>query len=1417
MAEERRTVQVTGLPTGVSKERLADKLAIHFLRTRNGGGEITSITIPDDSSTTALITFEDSEGECRIFLQVAMTVDYGRLPDGRAAMRTLKKNFADVQFSFDQREELCTVKGRFSDIQDLANEVLSLLQTSEPAKSPVLKTSEKSPGPTGQEDHSQKAERKKENKMKERAPFPVPRSPSPLCPESTGAGHLDSTRHATEASEDFSLMMDSDIYKYIQKHGEEKYKQILCKHKVEVVDISTKDVTTLFLQSSLESLGSMESLQEAHWDLRSLYQEYENTLRKEQILKEGITESKLYCEILQFRYPKILLSEDDTYIYIIGSSSDVSEAKQYLLNIQIKQGSIGKYDSGSPSTLLPTRTSLDDKNDKHPKLTGSGKPDGSKDYRLAANFNSCREPVWKSKVLGDDDLFSRLGPSEGAHMFSRDFASQGSQAFSSGGFYLRDLKGPDRTSEDVLFKKYESSSAGSRIKDRRPFQSGTTVRATGPVKAVQGAAASSTFHHMDLFAGGEVLNDRALTTTSHNFEFKPLVQRSNSFSGRITSKEDRKPAGLNNIPTSQNRNSSSSPGKEDSATAQLFVSEVVWVYVKDAYSDRIASMTSGIQIKESKEKGSIKLLLVGLDQLKLSLCKQELQRLCSVVEMDLTSTEVSLSQLGVTHPKDETLEMFCKELKNKYEKIKIVTSDCSVRVWGPKELCVLVTYTLKEVFNAGSLKPQRSVSEAYPSAASLSSVVDTHEDEVQSSQTKETWVEEQHQDHYNSTLKGNPRDPSTRQQCQGSPSDPGTESPGAKLPLQSSTKTQDAQARVVPIETCIQCQNSSVSRTKCGILLCIDCQLKIHTSCRVCAQPSAVGIKGSMTYTELSTSLSGHPRDMTLKITYIIPDGIQGEGHPNPGSPFSGGAFDAYLPLNPKGKKLLSLLKKAFEQGLTFTIRAGKTEDRVTWGRIPHKTKMEGGKSGNGYPDATYLSNVLDMLKSFGIESIWRPRNNAFTFTADAGEREEGAAQVGRLLPEPLCDLCMRSSNARLCFMAPEGAERSCLMRSGRGLPRAFPFLLLPVAMPTASTAPPARRETPWPESAFYFRQNYVPTVFENYTASFEIEKQRIELNMWDTSGGALHSAGPDQILRLTPSEPDGSRPLSARLENVKYKDRVRGRVKAPVSALSLPRRGFGPLQLHFLLCNFLLLLTCEVLSDSAVRCARKKNERETALVTPRTGTMRIMSVILSQLATSTLPKGGPEESPSHSRGSRPGGPTEWREPVDSTEQGQGSSYYDNVRPLAYPDSDAVLICFDISRPETLDSVLKKWQGETQEFCPNAKVVLVGCKLDMRTDLNTLRELSKQRLIPVTHEQGSTLARQIGAVAYVECTSKVSENSVRDVFHITTLASVNRIHKNLKRSNSKRGLKRVSQLPGRTELLENPEMRKDRAKSCSIM
>lgn len=36
------------------------------------------------------------------------------------------------------------------------------------------------------------------------------------------------------------------------------------------------------------------------------------------------------------------------------------------------------------------------------------------------------------------------------------------------------------------------------------------------------------------------------------------------------------------------------------------------------------------------------------------------------------------------------------------------------------------------------------------------------------------------------------------------------------------------------------------------------------------------------------------------------------------------------------------------------------------------------------------------------------------------------------------------------------------------------------------------------------FLQGYAPTVFENYTASFEIDTQRVELRLWDTSGKTI-------------------------------------------------------------------------------------------------------------------------------------------------------------------------------------------------------------------------------------------------------------------------------------------------------------------------
>ncbi|XP_076132110.1 rho family GTPase 1a isoform X1 [Alosa pseudoharengus] len=163
-----------------------------------------------------------------------------------------------------------------------------------------------------------------------------------------------------------------------------------------------------------------------------------------------------------------------------------------------------------------------------------------------------------------------------------------------------------------------------------------------------------------------------------------------------------------------------------------------------------------------------------------------------------------------------------------------------------------------------------------------------------------------------------------------------------------------------------------------------------------------------------------------------------------------------------------------------------------------------------------------------------------------------------------------------------------------------------------------------------------------------------------------------------------------------------------------------------------------------------------------------------------------------------------------------GSPYYDNVRPLCYSDSDAVLLCFDISRPDTVDSALKKWKTEILDFCPNTRILLVGCKTDLRTDVCTLMELSNQRQTPISHEQGSAMAKQLGAEAYLECSAFTSEKSVHSVFRMAALACINKLQPPGKPSPARHLSKRLLHLPSKSELLTST-FSKEKARSCSIM
>jgi small GTP-binding protein len=118
-----------------------------------------------------------------------------------------------------------------------------------------------------------------------------------------------------------------------------------------------------------------------------------------------------------------------------------------------------------------------------------------------------------------------------------------------------------------------------------------------------------------------------------------------------------------------------------------------------------------------------------------------------------------------------------------------------------------------------------------------------------------------------------------------------------------------------------------------------------------------------------------------------------------------------------------------------------------------------------------------------------------------------------------------------------------------------------------------------------------------------------------------------------------------------------------------------------------------------------------------------------------------------------------------------GQEDYDRLRPLSYPDTNVLLICFSIDSPDSLENVPEKWIPEVKHFCVDIPFVLVGCKKDLRTDPGTISELKKMHLAPVTTEHGQQVADNIQAYAYIECSAK-SKDNVMEVFETATRAAM---------------------------------------------
>lgn len=82
-----------------------------------------------------------------------------------------------------------------------------------------------------------------------------------------------------------------------------------------------------------------------------------------------------------------------------------------------------------------------------------------------------------------------------------------------------------------------------------------------------------------------------------------------------------------------------------------------------------------------------------------------------------------------------------------------------------------------------------------------------------------------------------------------------------------------------------------------------------------------------------------------------------------------------------------------------------------------------------------------------------------------------------------------------------------------------------------------------------------------------------------------------------------------------------------------------------------------------------------------------------------------------------------------------GQEDYDRLRPLSYPQTDVFLICFSVVSPASFENVRAKWVPEVRHHCPKTPVILVGTKLDLRDDRETLEKLKGHKMAPITYPQ----------------------------------------------------------------------------------
>ena len=75
-----------------------------------------------------------------------------------------------------------------------------------------------------------------------------------------------------------------------------------------------------------------------------------------------------------------------------------------------------------------------------------------------------------------------------------------------------------------------------------------------------------------------------------------------------------------------------------------------------------------------------------------------------------------------------------------------------------------------------------------------------------------------------------------------------------------------------------------------------------------------------------------------------------------------------------------------------------------------------------------------------------------------------------------------------------------------------------------------------------------------------------------------------------------------------------------------------------------------------------------------------------------------------------------------------GQEDYDRLRPLSYPDTDVILMCFSIDNPDSLENIPEKWTPEVRTCFGHMLLNLNSCFSLLKETFNELAQPSHPSL-----------------------------------------------------------------------------------------